>query len=97
MVKLGLAALAAATLCMTDEAQRSGLQDRGCENDLLPNATVPWLETDANTKLPKGAILGLDLPSLRSLVLPPMDASIRFSNNVTATFGAFSHAGRKVD
>ena len=71
MVKLGLAALAAATLCMTDEAQRSGAQGRGCENDLPPNATEPWLETDANTKLPKGAILSLHVASLGSFVLPP--------------------------
>ena len=75
MVKLGLAALAAATLCVADEAQHRGLQDRGCENDFPPNATVPWLETDANTKLPKGAILSLHVASLGSFVLPPVDAS----------------------
>ena len=74
MVKLGLAALAAATLCMADEAQHSGLQDRGCENYFRPNATVPWLETDANAKLPKGAILSLHEASL-GFVLPPVDAS----------------------
>jgi hypothetical protein len=66
MVKLGLAALAAAPLCMTDEPRHSRLQDRWCEN-YPPNATVPWLETDANTKLPKGAILSLDVAPLGSL------------------------------
>jgi hypothetical protein len=87
MVKLGLAALAAATLCMTDEAQRSGAQGRGCENDLPPNATLPWLETDANTMLPNGAVArGLDVASVGWFVPPPVDLSIRSSNNVTPAF-----------
>lgn len=81
MIKLSLAAVAAATLCMSDDAGQR------------PNPTVPWLELDAKTKLPKVHIaLGRDVASIgrsscrwwtQISASPPM--SVRHS-------GACSHA-----
>ena len=93
MVKLVLAGVAAATLCMSNAAgqslvQRSDWQNRKLETYLpRPSATVPWLELDTKTKLPKGDIpLGRDVASVGRLGLPPLDADIRVSTNAAPTF-----------
>ena len=93
MMKLVVAALAAATLCVSDAAsqslvQRSDWQDRKFEAYLpKPAATVPWLEIARKTKLPKGDIpLGRDVASVGPFMLPSADADIRISTNVTPTF-----------
>ena len=93
MVKLLFAAVVAATLCVSDAAgqslvQRSDWQDRKFDTYLpRPNATVPWLEIDTKTKLPKGDIpLGRDVASIGPFVFPPVGADIRVSTNVTPTF-----------
>jgi hypothetical protein len=93
MVKLVLAGVAAATLCMSNAAgqslvQRSDWQDRKFET-YLPKlaATVPWLEIDTKTRLPKGDIpLGRDVASVGPLVLPPADTDIRVFTNVIPAF-----------
>ena len=89
MMKLVCAAVAAATFCASDAAgqslvQRSDWQDRKVETYLPgPKATVPWLELDTKTKLPKGDIpLGRDVASIGPFVLPPVDADVRVSTNV---------------
>ena len=90
MVKLLFGALVAATLCVSDAAgqsvvQRSDWQDRKFETYLPKlNATVPWLELDTKTKLPKGDIpLGRSVASVGPFVWPPVDTDIRVSTNVT--------------
>ena len=93
MVKLIFAAIVAATICIPQAAaqrlvQRSDWQDRKFET-YLPrvNSTVPWLELDTKSKPPKGDIpLGRDVASLGPFVLPPVDADIRVSTNVSPTF-----------
>ena len=75
MVKLSIAALAAATLCMSDDSGER------------PDPTVPWLELDTKTKLPKVHIsLRHDVASIGSFVLPLVDADKRFFTNVSPTF-----------
>ena len=93
MVKLLFAAVVAATICIPQAAgqsvvQRSDWQDRKFETYLPKlNATVPWLELDTKTKLPKGDIpLGREVASLGPFVLPPISADIRVTANVTSTF-----------
>jgi len=93
MMKLVVAALVAGTVCVSDAAsqslvQRSDWQERKFETYLpKPAATVPWLEIDTKTRLPKGDIpLGRDVASVGPFVLPPADADIRVSTNVTPTF-----------
>jgi hypothetical protein len=93
MVKLLFAAVVAATICIPQAAgqslvQRSDWQDRKFETYLPSvNPTVPWLELDTKTKLPKGDIpLGRDVASVGPLVWPPGGADIRVSTNVTPTF-----------
>jgi hypothetical protein len=93
MMKLVIAALAAVTLCVSDAAsqslvQRSDWQNRKFETYLpKPAATVPWLEIDTKTRLPKGEIpLGRDVASVGPFVLLPVDADIRISTNVTPAF-----------
>ena len=89
MMKLVVAALVAATVCVSDAAsqslvQRSDWQDRKFET-YLPKlaATIPWLEIDTKTRLPKGDIpLGRDVASVGPLVLPPADTDIRVFTNV---------------
>jgi hypothetical protein len=88
MMKLVVAALVAGTVCISDAAsqslvQRSDWQNRKFETYLpRPSATVPWLELDTKTKLPKGDIpLGRDVASVGRLVLPPLDADVRVSTN----------------
>ena len=68
--------------------QRSDWQDRKVETYLPKlNPTVPWLELDTKTKLPKGDIpLGGDVDSVGHFVLPPVEADIRVTTNVTPTF-----------
>jgi hypothetical protein len=93
MVKLLIPATVAVSVCMPQAAaqrlvQRSDWQDRKFETYLpKPAATVPWLEIDTETKLPKGDIpLGRDVASVGRFVLPPVDTDIRLSTNVTPTF-----------
>jgi hypothetical protein len=93
MMKLVVAALVAATVCVSDAAsqslvQRSDWQDRKFETYLpRPNATVPWLEIDTKTKLPKGDLpIGRDVASIGPFVLQPVDMDIRVSTNVTPAF-----------
>jgi hypothetical protein len=93
MMKLLIAAILAATVCVPQAAaqslvQRSDWQDRKFETYLpKPNATVPWLEIDTKTRLPKGDIpLGRDVASVGPFVLPPVDTDVRVSTNVTPTF-----------
>jgi hypothetical protein len=93
MMKLVFAALAAVALCVSDAAgqsvvQRSDWQDRKFDTYLpKPPATVPWLEIDTKTRLPKGDIpLGRDVASVGPFVLPPVDTDVRVSTNVTPTF-----------
>lgn len=93
MMKLVVAALVAGTVCISDAAsqslvQRSDWQDRKFET-YLPKlaATVPWLEIDTKTRLPKGDIpLGWDVASVGPLVLPPADTDIRVFTNVIPAF-----------
>ena len=62
MVKLLIPATVAVSVCMPQAAaqrlvQHSDWQDRKFETYLpKPAATVPWLEIDTKTKLPKGDI-----------------------------------------
>jgi hypothetical protein len=93
MMKLVVAALVAGTVCISDAAsqslvQRSDWQDRKFET-YLPKlaATVPSLEIDTKTRLPKGDIpLGRDVASVGPLVLPPADTDIRVFTNVIPAF-----------
>lgn len=76
MMKLVFAAAFAAVIGVPEAAaqslvQRSDWQDRKFET-YLPrlNTTVPWLEIDTKTKLPKGDLpLGRDVASIGRLVL----------------------------
>ena len=103
MVKHLLAAVVATAIWIPEAAgqilvQRSDWQDRKFET-YLPrvHSTVPWLELDTKTKLPKGDIpLGRDVASFGPFVLPAVDA-VSVSPPTSLHFGACSHAGRKVD
>ena len=93
MVKHIFAVAVGVTLCVFDAAgqslvQRSDWQDRKIETYLpKPNPSVPWLELDTKTKLPKGDMpLGRDVASVGQFVLPPVEADIRITTNVTPTF-----------
>ena len=96
MVKHLFAAVVAAVICISQAAgqslaQRSDWQDRKFET-YLPrvHSTVPWLELDTKTKLPKGDIpLGREVASIGKFTLPSVGADIRVSTNVnvTPTFG----------
>ena len=93
MVKHLFAAVVAAAMCIPEAAgqslvQRSDWQDRKFET-YFPrvHSTVPWLELDTKTKLPKGDIpLGRDVASLGPFVLPTVGADVRVTTNVTPTF-----------
>ena len=93
MMKLVFAAAFAAVMGVPEAAaqsvvQRSDWQDRKFET-YLPrvNTTVPWLEIDTKTKLPKGDVpLGRDVASVGPFVLPLVDTDIRVSTNVTPAF-----------
>ena len=78
MMKRVFAAIFAVTACVPEAAaqsllQRSDRQDRTFETYLpRANPTIPWLELDTKTKLPKGDIpLGRDVASFGPFVLPP--------------------------
>ena len=69
--------------------QRSDWQDRKFET-YLPrvNTTVPWLEIDTKTRLPKGDIpLGRDVISVGRFVLPPA-ADVQVSTNSLVPSGS---------
>ena len=92
MMKLLLAAILAVSVCMPQAAaqslvQRSDWQDRKFETYLpRPNATVPWLEIDTKSKMPKGDLpLGRDVASVEPFVLLPAETDI-LSTNSTPTF-----------
>ena len=84
------AAVVAAAICIPQAAgqslvQRRDWQDRKFET-YLPRAhsTVPWLELDSMTKLPKGDIaLGRHVASVGPFFLPSVG---RVTSNVTPTF-----------
>jgi hypothetical protein len=92
MMKHVVGAALAAILCVSQAAgqslvQRSDWQDRKFETYLpRSNATVPWLEIDTKTKLPKG-----DLPIGRDVAwfgfAPPSAVADRqVSTNIIPTF-----------
>ena len=94
MMKLVFVAACAAVLGVPEAAaqslvQRSDWQDRKIET-YLPrvNTTVPWLEIDTKTRLPKGDIpLGHDVASVGRFVLPhQMDVQV--STNSFSTSGS---------
>lgn len=91
MMKLVFAAALAAAMGVPEAAaqslQRSDWQDRKFET-YLPrvNTTVPWLEIDIKSRLPKGdSPLGRDVASVGRFVLPPQ-ADVHASTN-SSTFG----------
>ena len=91
MMKQLFAAALVVSLCVPEAAgqsllQRSDWQERKLET-YLPriNATVPWLELDTKTKLPKGDIpLGRDVASSGAFGLPTVGADTQVSTNVSA-------------
>jgi hypothetical protein len=93
MMKLVFAAALAAIVSVPEAAaqslvHRSDWQDRKFET-YLPrvNTTVPWLEIDTKTRLPKGDIpLGRDVASVGRFVLPS-HADVQVSTN------SFSNSG----
>jgi hypothetical protein len=93
MVQLLFAAVIAATICIPQAAgqslvQRGDWQDRKFET-YLPrgSSTMPWLELDTKTKLPKGDIpLGREVASVGPFVLPPVGPDFRVSTIVSPTF-----------
>jgi hypothetical protein len=93
-LKLVFAAALAAITGAPDAAaqslvQRSDWQDRKFET-YLPrvNTTVPWLEIDTKTKLPKGDIpLGRDVASIGGFVLPSR-VDVQMSTNVSSRYGS---------
>ena len=93
MMKQIFATALAASVCVPEAAgqtllQRSDWQERKLETYLPKvNVTVPWLEIDSKTKLPKGDIpLGRDVASVGLFVLPPVGADTQASTNVFSTF-----------
>ena len=94
MMKLVFAAVLAAVIGAPNAAaqslvQRSDWQDRKFET-YLPrvNTTVPWLEIDIKTKLPKGDIpLGRDVTSVGRFVLPSRP-DVQISMNSFSTSGS---------
>ena len=94
MMKLVFAAALAVVIGVPEAAaqslvQRSDWQDHKFET-YLPrlNTTVPWLEIDTKTKLPKGDIpLGRDLASVGRFVLPSR-SDVKVSTNVSSSYGS---------
>ena len=88
MMKLVFAAALAAVVAVPEAAaqslvQRSDWQDRKFET-YLPrvNTTVPWLEIDTKTKMPKGDIpVGRDVASVGPFVLPYGTTDVVVSDN----------------
>ena len=83
-----------AALCVPEAAaqslvQRSDWQDRKFDT-YLPrvNTTVPWLEIDTKTKLPKGDIpLGRDVASVGQFALLSR-TGMQVSTNVSSSYGS---------
>ena len=94
MMKLVFAAAFAVVIGVPEAAaqsllQRSDWQDRKFET-YLPrvDATVPWLEIDSKTRLPKGDIpLGRDVASVGSFLLPS-HTDLQVSTNSFTTSGS---------
>lgn len=94
MMKLVFAAAFAVVIGVPEAAaqslaQRTDWQDRKFEA-YLPgvNTTVPWLEIDIKTKLPKGDIpLGRDVASVGRFVLPS-HADVQVSTNSFSSSGS---------
>ena len=94
MMKLVFTAAFAAVMGVPEAAaqsvvQRSDWQDRKFET-YLPrvNTTVPWLEIDTKTRLPKGDVpLGRDVASAGRFVLPSHQ-DVQVSTNSFSTFGS---------
>ena len=94
MMKLVFVAACAAVLGVPEAAaqslvQRSDWQDRKFET-YLPrvNTTVPWLEIDTKTRLPKGDIpLGRDVASVGRLVFPSR-VDVQVSTNSFSSSGS---------
>ena len=94
MMKLVFVAAFAAVMGVPEAAaqsvvQRSDWQERKFET-YLPrvNTTVPWLEIDSKTKLPKGDIpLGRDVASVGRFVLPS-GADMQVSTNLSSNYGS---------
>ena len=94
MMKLVFVAALATVIGVPEAAaqsvvQRSDWQDRKFET-YLPrgNTTVPWLEIDTKTKLPKGDIpLGRDVALVGPFVLPS-HADVQVSTNSFSTSGS---------
>jgi len=94
MMKLVFAAAFAAVIGVPESAaqsfvQRGDWQDRKFET-YLPrvNTTVPWLEIDTKTRLPKGDIpLGRDVASFGRFVLPSRP-DVQVSTNSFSTSGS---------
>ena len=94
MMKLVFAAAWAAALCVPEASaqslvQRSVWQDRKFDTYLpRANTTVPWLEIDTKTKLPKGDFpLGRDVASVGQFVLPSC-TEMHVSTDVSSSYGS---------
>jgi hypothetical protein len=95
MMKHLIAAVIAASVCVSEAASQTLLQrsDRGDRKfeTYLPrvNATVPWLELDTKTRLPKGDIpVGRGVASSNPFAMPSGGADIQLSTNVNPAFGS---------
>jgi hypothetical protein len=91
MMKQVVGAAVAAILCVSQAAgqslvQRSDWQDRKFETYLpRSNTTVPWLEIDTKTKLPKGDLpIGRDVASF-GFALPSAGADRQVSTHIIPT------------
>ena len=95
MMKLVFAAVLAAVIGVPEAAaeslvQRSHWQDRKFET-YLPrvNTTVPWLEIDTKTKLPKGDIpLGRDAAWIGPFAFPLSLGNVQVSTNSVSISGS---------
>jgi len=92
MMKLVFAGALAAGFCVPEATaqsllQRSDWQDRNFESHLpRGTTTVPWLEINTKTRLPKGDLpLGRDVASFGAFVLPPSGPDVHVSNNANFT------------
>ncbi len=91
MTKRLLATVAAVCLWMPYAAGQSILQRSDWQEPRLdtylppPVPTVPWLDLNTKTKLPKGDLpLGRDIRSTGDFVLPPIGADTQVSSNADA-------------
>ena len=93
MMKHLIAGAAAACLWMPQATAQSILQKTDWKETRFetflpsPNTTVPWLNLNTKTKLPKGDLpLGRDSTSAAHFVLPPTGADTQISSNALPTF-----------